>query len=253
MTSCDTILFTYTHRKKSNGVRSDDRAGHSTEPRLPIQRFGKIVWIYVLVYHPAGTILHYLEVVAEIINSALDEYFPDLSIKVTSEPGRYYVNTAFTLASNIHSVKEAVQTDPETKVETKIRMYYVGVSVFGGLIPVLFDEFFVTRSLNVRPDSELRPSIVWGPTCDTSDKVSEGVVSLPVMEAGDWIVFEETGAYTTSIACEFNGFPTPRIHSVIDEDGWFKLTRQVPYPVSKEQFMIGNSSEDFKIGLTNSS
>ncbi|KAJ8978813.1 hypothetical protein NQ317_018903 [Molorchus minor] len=188
--------------------------------------------------------------IGEIINSALERYFPDRSIKITSEPGRYYVNTAFTLASRIHSMRDLLQTgtlrivlvefynafsvtyviwlendgseDPVTQRKETHRMYYVDVSVYGALIPVfyVFGESYTIRPLHRNPKAELRPCTIWGPTCDTFDKISRGVDMLPEMQIGDWVVFEETGAYTLSIACEFNGFATPKVHSVIDEEGW---------------------------------
>ena len=39
---------------------------------------------------------------SEVINGALDELFPpDTGVQVIAEPGRYYVESAFTLAANI--------------------------------------------------------------------------------------------------------------------------------------------------------
>ena len=37
------------------------------------------------------------------------------------------------------------------------------------------------------------------------------------MEVGDWIYFENMGAYTLAAASTFNGFMKPRIHYVIEE------------------------------------
>jgi ornithine decarboxylase len=42
------------------------------------------------------------EETAAVVNTALDQYFPDRKkLKVIAEPGRFYVSTAFTLATNI--------------------------------------------------------------------------------------------------------------------------------------------------------
>lgn len=38
--------FTYSHRKKSNGIRFGDRAGHSVGPRLPSPQFENILLGY---------------------------------------------------------------------------------------------------------------------------------------------------------------------------------------------------------------
>jgi ornithine decarboxylase len=46
---------------------------------------------------------------------------------------------------------------------------------------------------------------VWGPTCDAIDCVARAA-RLPAMQVGDWMRFEEMGAYTRCAASRFNGF-----------------------------------------------
>jgi ornithine decarboxylase len=50
------------------------------------------------------------------------------------------------------------------------------------------------------------PTTIWGPTCDSMDKISD-TLSLPEIAVGDWLVFENMGAYTVAGSCKFNGFP----------------------------------------------
>jgi ornithine decarboxylase len=56
-------------------------------------------------------------------------------------------------------------------------------------------------------DETLYPSTVFGPTCDSMDVLSRGVL-LPKMAVGDWMYFQNMGAYTSAAASTFNGFPT---------------------------------------------
>jgi len=56
-------------------------------------------------------------------------------------------------------------------------------------------------------DDTLYPSTVFGPTCDSMDVLSRGVL-LPKMDVGDWMYFQNMGAYTMAAASTFNGFPT---------------------------------------------
>ncbi|KAL9189890.1 hypothetical protein ACHAXT_009565 [Thalassiosira profunda] len=56
-----------------------------------------------------------------------------------------------------------------------------------------------------REDETLYPSTVFGPTCDSMDVLSRGVL-LPRMDVGDWMYFQNMGAYTSAAASEFNGF-----------------------------------------------
>jgi hypothetical protein len=58
-----------------------------------------------------------------------------------------------------------------------------------------------------RQDETLYPSTVFGPTCDSMDVLSRGVL-LPRLNVGDWMYFQNMGAYTSAAASTFNGFPT---------------------------------------------
>jgi len=52
----------------------------------------------------------------------------------------------------------------------------------------------------------VHPTTLWGPTCDSIDKICDAV-PLPELALGDWLVFENAGAYTIAGSCKFNGFP----------------------------------------------
>lgn len=66
---------------------------------------------------------------------------------------------------------------------------------------------------------KLVDSSIWGPTCDGLDQVVSSVL-LPTLDIGDWLIFEDMGAYTLPVASTFNGFPVPKVHAVIDEAVW---------------------------------
>jgi len=40
------------------------------------------------------------------------------------------------------------------------------------------------------------------------------------MKMGDWITFEDMGAYTIPVASTFNGFPLPKIFSIANRKIW---------------------------------
>ena len=63
---------------------------------------------------------------------------------------------------------------------------------------------------------------MWGPTCDGLDCVLPSV-SLPNINIGDWLYFNNMGAYTLAAGSTFNGMPRPRVYYVIQEDLWQKL------------------------------
>jgi ornithine decarboxylase len=60
------------------------------------------------------------------------------------------------------------------------------------------------------------PSSVWGQTCDGFDVVLPKV-NLPALNIGDWLCFENMGAYTVAAGSTFNGFPKPGIEYLYDE------------------------------------
>lgn len=68
----------------------------------------------------------------------------------------------------------------------------------------------------------MRPCSIWGPTCDGLDVIVENL-EFPVLDVGDWIMFENMGAYTFSSASTFNGFPIPKIYAVINESTMWEM------------------------------
>nr|XP_050868816.1 ornithine decarboxylase 2-like isoform X1 [Vespula vulgaris] len=153
-----------------------------------------------------------IDEVSYAINDAIKEIDP--AIEIISEPGRYYVTAAFTLAGYLHSKKTV------SNGNSLIQMYYVNCGVYSGFIEELLN-------LNSRqPISLYNPvfdnkylSTIWGPTCDSCDCIIKDVL-LPEFYVGDWLIWKNMGAYTTSRVCEFNGFLPPIVHSFIRKSQW---------------------------------
>ncbi|KAG5873671.1 hypothetical protein JTB14_013337 [Gonioctena quinquepunctata] len=161
-----------------------------------------------------------IDEIAQVVNLALDDYFQDESVKVIAEPGRFYVSSAFTLACNIHSIRNVVQTNVESGNLETHRMYYINDGVYGSFNCILYDhQVVVPQPLKEHPGAKYYPSSIWGPTCDGLDQVVEHVM-MPDMKVGDWLVFEDMGAYTLPVASPFNGFPIPKVQVVMDENIW---------------------------------
>lgn len=43
---------------------------------------------------------------SQVINGALEEHFPERSVRVIAEPGRYFAAAAYTLAACIHAKRD---------------------------------------------------------------------------------------------------------------------------------------------------
>lgn len=129
-----------------------------------------------------------------------------------AEPGRYYVSSAYTLLTRIHSKREV-----RINGAIDTRMYFINDGVYGSFNCNIYDRSRkVVVPIPVKPFAgPVYKSIIWGPTCDALDQVCEKV-DLPDMEIDDLILFENMGAYTVPIASPFNGFPLPAIKYFIE-------------------------------------
>ena len=72
--------------------------------------------------------------------------------------------------------------------------------------------------LQSRPGEQALPSTVWGPTCDSDDKVCE--TDLPELAVGDWLYFDNTGAYSRSLSTKYNGFDLPICYYYLKHSDW---------------------------------
>ncbi|RZC14606.1 Ornithine decarboxylase [Glycine soja] len=148
------------------------------------------------------------EAAALKINAAIEGSFgKEEGLVVIGEPGRYFAETAFTLATRV--IGKRVRGD--------VREYWIDDGIYGTLNNIVFDYATVTcmplactskpenptccRDLNLKT----YPSTVFGPTCDSIDTVLRDY-QLPELQVNDWLVFPNMGAYTTSSGTNFNGF-----------------------------------------------
>lgn len=184
------------------------------------------------------------EDITAVINPALDKYFPaDCGVRVIAEPGRYYVASAFTLAVNIIA-KKVIMNDQSTSDEDddgtndRTLMYYVNDGVYGSFNCILYDHAHCLPTLHKKPkpDEAMYPCSIWGPTCDGLDRIVEQC-GLPDLQVGDWLLFENMGAYTVAAASTFNGFQRPDIYYVVSRTAWQHIqqihAQGMPAPVEE--------------------
>uniref|UniRef100_A0A3Q4NBU7 Ornithine decarboxylase-like n=1 Tax=Neolamprologus brichardi TaxID=32507 RepID=A0A3Q4NBU7_NEOBR len=149
---------------------------------------------------------------SEVINGSLDEFFPPVSgLEVIAEPGRYYVESAFTLAVNVIA-KRVVVEDGAIKCTGSthlMMMYYINDGVYGSMSCIIFDP----AHCKLEPEPRYR-SVIWGPTCDSIDKITESYW-IPELYVGDWLLIDNMGAYTVSVTTDFNGFEKAHIYTVV--------------------------------------
>ncbi|XP_065874636.1 ornithine decarboxylase-like [Euphorbia lathyris] len=140
--------------------------------------------------------------IAKTVNDSIAEFFHDIpSLKVIAEPGRFFVETAFTMATNV--IGKRVRGDQI--------QYWIDDGIYGSFNTSAFDSScMVFQPLkNTEENDEERlvitSSTIFGPTCDSLDIVVKEC-KLPEMNTDDLLVFYNMGAYTTTAATKFSGF-----------------------------------------------
>ncbi|KAM9843157.1 ornithine decarboxylase-like [Aulostomus maculatus] len=160
---------------------------------------------------------------SEVINGALEEFFPPESgVQVIAEPGRYYVESVFTLAVSVIAkrVDNHDAAEDSYNEEKRKMVYYISDGVYGSMSCILTEP--VTNCLapylprEVESSEQKFCSVIWGPTCDSIDKVFENYW-LPQLDVGDWLLIDNMGAYSVSLMTDFNGFGRARVYPVVTE------------------------------------
>lgn len=143
------------------------------------------------------------ELFAGVLKAALDEYIPP-HIRVISEPGRYYVANAFTLAANIIARRDVW----DELTGEQAYMLYLNDGAYGNFSNIIFDHQHPTAQVlqSAAGIERLTSYSIWGPTCDGIDMITERCNLPGLLDVGDWLSFENMGAYTKCSATRFNGF-----------------------------------------------
>ncbi len=138
-----------------------------------------------------------LEPIFELIDRVTGEAFGDERPALVCEPGRGMVAEAFSLATRVRSVRDAGHI-------------FLNDGVYGGLaeLPIIgiIDRVEVVDTDGTPRTGVSRSRIVFGPTCDSVDRLP-GELRLPGdIGEGDYVIFHGMGAYSTVTNTRFNGF-----------------------------------------------
>ena len=181
------------------------------------------------------------EEAASFLKQAIDLHFPDRhGLKIIAEPGRFYVSKAFRLAANVIArrapllgpgIQEPITDEPVAMctfspffpiiVPQSCFQYildYINDGVYGAFNCILFDHQVVhpyvlslKGSFHISATEPTHVSSLWGPTCDSIDCVSAKVELPRALQVGDWLGFDNMGAYTICSASQFNGFEVSNV------------------------------------------
>ena len=119
------------------------------------------------------------------------------------EPGRYLVAECGVLASTIIGREERAGEE----------WLYIDVGVYNGLMETQQLQnnwaYPMSSSRWGQPATRTSHFTVAGPSCDSADTMFVGVELPASLTVDDRIYIGTAGAYTTSYASNFNGFPAP--------------------------------------------
>jgi ornithine decarboxylase len=140
------------------------------------------------------------------VNVALAESFGDDAPTLLCEPGRAMVADAGVLATRIKGMRAEGRT------------VFLNDGIYGGL-PDLRDMGLSGLVDVVGPDGSLRkgpatPRIVFGPTCDSLDRLPDGLPLPEDAQSGDYLLFGGMGAYSIAMSTAFNGYGLGRVELV---------------------------------------
>lgn len=151
-----------------------------------------------------------IEKYAKPINEAIETFFKDPSITIISEPGRYFVESAFTRAIQVILKKVTPDGRMNYYVNDGIYMSFLINHIYNHEY-LKFGEIEYVRKTTSNENPKKILSTIWGVSCNSMDKLFDNLL-IGELEMGDWLVFKNMGAYTTGVSTKFNGF------SIEDDD-----------------------------------
>ena len=139
---------------------------------------------------------------AGVINSGIEEYFNDTNVSFISEPGRFFVTSAYTMVTSVINKKIIKNSD---NIDDKHIVYYLSEGVYGSFNNKIFDHAKIELlPFNERNEKQYDCTI-WGPSCDSFDCIGTNC-KLPDLSIGEVIYVLNQGAYTLASSSNFNGF-----------------------------------------------
>ncbi len=156
--------------------------------------------------HRLNGVTPQLEATFQLIDRVATEAFGDQRPLLVCEPGRALCGDAFTLAARVKAVRD------DTHV-------FLNDGVYGSLteLPLIgmIDRIEVLSPEGERRQGPAQPRIVFGPTCDSVDRLP-GDIPLPAdITEGDYVIVQGMGAYSVVTNSRFNGFGELQMATVL--------------------------------------
>jgi ornithine decarboxylase len=132
-----------------------------------------------------------------MIRASVDVAFGPFPPVLVCEPGRAMVADAYTLAARV----KAVRADGSV---------FLNDGIYGNLAELaqigVTDRITALDAKGAKRTAPLRPRVVFGPTCDSLDRLPTEIPLPSDLAEGDYVLFDGIGAYSTAMATRFNGY-----------------------------------------------
>ena len=156
--------------------------------------------------HRLQAVVPQVEDTFQLIDRVATEAFGADRPALICEPGRALCGDAFALAARVKALRDGIHV-------------FLNDGVYGALaeLPMIgvIDRIEVLTAQGEKRMGEAVPRIVFGPTCDSVDRLP-GEIPLPVdLAEGDFVVWQGMGSYSTVTNTRFNGFGELQMATVL--------------------------------------
>jgi ornithine decarboxylase len=143
---------------------------------------------------------------AATIRAGIARHLPYRPPVLAIEPGRALVAEAGAMVATVIGLAERAGR----------RWVHLDVGAFNGFMEALESGNLLRFPVTDSRGSALRePAHLTGPTCDSQDTIMFDVPLSVDLQVEDRVFLGTAGAYTTSYASDFNGFPVPRTYASV--------------------------------------
>jgi ornithine decarboxylase len=156
--------------------------------------------------HRLTAVVPDLEAIFEMIDRVASDAFGADRPLLVCEPGRGLCGDAFSSAACVKALRDGEHV-------------FLNDGTYGTLteLPMIG---VIDRTQVLSPEGELRkgdmvPRIVFGPTCDSVDRLPGEVMLESDLEEGDYVIFHGMGAYSKVTNTRFNGFGDLKTQTVL--------------------------------------
>ncbi len=141
-----------------------------------------------------------------LIDSTTTEAFGPDRPALVCEPGRALCGDAFAVAARVKGLRDGSHV-------------FLNDGIYGSLaeLPMIgvIDRYSVLCPLGTLRQGAPVPRVIFGPTCDSVDRLPGELLMPSDLSEGDYVVWQGMGSYSTATNTRFNGFGDLQMATVL--------------------------------------